>query len=476
MAYLNNLFSPLRVRNVILKNRIVVAPMGIPKAKLISTDYLGGLSLSDKALGGSAVITVATDALARLADEKSAFDKYALDVTREVYSIMKQGGGLTMAEIPFHGGMNEDGSFQGPSDGTHFTGGQMKEMTREQMDKTIGDMCDQALKIKSFGFDLLMLHMGHDSLCSIFLSPVWNKRTDGYGGSVENRARFMIEALKKLRETLGNDYPIMVRFSRELKVPETYEEDDMLYLLKQVEDYIDIANISCGMDCYGGTVEKYVANTYTHTTIFQPRMFNLDFAERVKKETKLKVCLVGGVSDPVLCDELIGNGSIDMVMLGRQLVADPFWPKKAQEEKFDEIIPCLRCLNCYHVATKHFNTQCSVNPRFRRENRVPLKLEKAGDPKKVVIIGGGPAGMKAALTADEAGHRVTLIEKEGKLGGNLKYADYGDYKQDLKKYRDYLIKHIERSDIDVRLNTAADMKLLESLDPDKVIIAIGADF
>ena len=471
-----HLFAPLRVNGVMLKNRVVAAPMGIPKATVISSTDYGGLSLYDKSLGGAAVVTVGDMAIASIAHETDPFGKYAGDVGRELLSVMRQSGGLAMIEVPFHGDHNPDGTIAGPSDGVHFTGGKMKAMTREDMDRKIDEICRRAVAAKEFGFDILMLHFGHDSLCSVFLSPVWNQRADEYGGSVENRTRFPREALQAVRKAVGPDYPILMRVSRELKVPETFSEDDMIYFIKSVEDVVDVVNISCGMDCYGGTIDKYVANTYAHSTIFLPRMYNMDFSTRVKRESKVLVCTVGGISDPAEVDKAIAEGRTDLVMLGRQLVADPYWPQKAQEDRDEEIVPCLRCLNCYHISTEHANVQCSVNPRFRRENRVPQHLSPAEKPKKVVIVGGGPAGMKAALTAAERGHHVILLEKGDTLGGNLRYADYGDHKADLKKYRDYLIRQLSHSSVDVRLGAEATPDYVRSLAPDALIIAVGADF
>ena len=470
-----HLFSPLKIHHTVLKNRIIAAPMGVPKATLVSTTDYGGISLYDKSLGGSAVVTVGENCIARLAHEKSPFDKYARDVTREILSVMRQCGGLAQLEVGFHSDPNKDGSFDGPSNGVHFTGAPMREMAHAEMKSYIDNLCESARDARDFGFDMVMLHFGHDSLCSVFMSPVWNQRADEYGGSIENRTRFPREALIAVREAVGPDFPLLVRVSRNLMVPETYAEDDMLRFIKSVEKYVDIINISAGMDCYGGTIENYIANIYTHSTIFQPRMFNINFCERVKKECDVLVCIVGGVSDPKVCDDTIAEGKVDAVMIGRQLVADPFWPKKAQEGKTEEIVPCIRCLNCYHIATTHSNVVCSVNPRFRRENRVHLKLTRANSPKRLVIVGGGPAGMETAIIADERGHKVILLEKSSQLGGNLIYADYGDYKNDLKKFREYLKYRISKSNVDVRFNAAATNEYVKSLEPEAVVVAVGGE-
>ena len=229
-----------------------------------------------------------------------------------------------------------------------------------------------------------------------------------------------------------------------------------------------MVNISCGMDVY------HAANVHAVPTIFEPHNYNAAFAKKVKENTNLLVCLVGAVMNPEEANELIEKGYTDCCMFGRSLIADPYWPKKIMNGHEEDIVPCIRCMHCYHIATDHWNVQCSVNPRFRREDRMALTQPIKTTKKHVVIVGGGVSGMVAALSASDQGHHVTLLEKEDHLGGLLKWASEGPFKEDLRAYQKYLTHQIEKSSIDVRLNTKADKKMLEVLKPDRLIVAVGS--
>ncbi len=462
-----HLFSPLKINKLMLKNRIFASPMGIiPTHKIISSTNYGNMSVFDKALGGTALVHIGGG----IGDgEHSIFAKYNRDVTREQISVCRQAGARCGLELGLFSPMNSDGMVFGPIDGIRFDGRKMKMMTEADMDSIIESCENSICQARDFGFDMVTFHFAHDSLCSQFLAPGFNKRTDEYGGSLENRIRFPLEAIKRIREAVGPDFPIQLRVSRHLIVPESFKSEDMLYFVQKAAPYVDIVNVSCGMDCY------YEANPHSAPSIFEPHLYNVEFAAKIKESCDVLVSLVGAVMTPEEMEEVIATGKADAVMIGRQLVADPFFPKKAQEGREEDIIPCLRCLYCYHIASEHANVVCSVNPRFRRENRVPLKLERAEKVKKVVVIGGGPGGMKAALTADERGHKVILLEKSSRLGGQINCSDYDDYKQDLRRYRDYLLTQIKKSTVEVRLNTEATPELVKSLEPEALVIAVGAD-
>lgn len=457
------LFAPLKVNNMMLKNRIIAAPMGIIEShKIISSINYGGMSAWDRSMGGCAMVHIPGEGV-------DLFNKYNLDVTKEQINVAKQSGAKVSCEVGFFSMTPDaDGYIYGPMDGTRFDGAKMKAFTKEKMKEVIDEMAAFCRNCRKIGFDAITLHFGHDSLGSQFLSPVWNQRIDEYGGSIENRGRFLKEALLAVRKAVGPAYPILLRISRQLIIPETFSEDDMFQFLLSVEDIIDMVNVSCGMDVY------HEANVHAVPTIFEPHAYNKEFAKRLKEHSKLLVCLVGAVMNPAEANELIAQGYTDCCMFGRSLIADPYWPKKVIEGHEDDVVPCIRCMHCYHIATGHWNTQCSVNPRFRRENRLSMKSILPFVKKHVVVIGGGPAGMVAALAANEKGHDVTLIEKEKQLGGLLQWAAQGPNKEDLHAYLKYLIHQIDKSSVHVCLDTTADPEVVKEMKPDSLIIAIGS--
>lgn len=466
-----NLFSPLKVKNLLFRNRICCTPMGtVPTHTLISSTDYGTVSGYDKALGGCAMIgmTYHGSQIKKTFElcGGDPFEKYEMDVLREQLSVHKAGGALVNMGVAFPWHYN--GILYSPS-GRPFAGRMAERITEEVIQAQLDVIEEKCRKVKWFGFDSLIADLSCDTMITQFLAPGFNDRTDRWGGSFNNRARAGVEFINRARKAVGEDFVIELRMSAELFVPGSYTFEEMCQFVGLVKDQIDILNIMVGMD------EYHEASVKMCPMLFEPHMGNIKYAKRLRElYPDLLINLCTGIMTPEEGESIIAQQIADLVTYGRSLNADPYWPKKAESGHEDEIVPCIRCNQCYNAATQHVNTACSVNPRYRRENRVPIKLTKTQNPKHVVVIGAGPAGLKAALTADEKGHHVTLVEQSEMVGGLLNIADKGLYKQDLHRYHVYLRKQLEKSGIKRILNKKADHAFIEALHPDALIIAIGA--
>lgn len=457
-----HLFSPIKINNMMVRNRIVATPMGN--------------KFFDKSLGGAgiviagSVITEPGRSSCMSADEPYAFSKYEVEKTRQRILIAHQGGAKASIEI-FHAGQyaRVKDYAKGPTGFVRGDGVEVKEMTEEMMEETLRWFEQAAFDAKDIGFDMLFMHFGHGWLPAEFLSPYFNKRTDGYGGSLENRAKFPKMILERVRKAVGPNFPIDMRISATEWVNGGIEFNDVLAFIKMVEPLIDTVQISCGLDL------EHEANVHMATTNFAEHMPNAKYAKIVKKNVHIPVSVVGAVMNPDEAEKLISDGSVDMVAIGRPLAADPEWPKKAREDRPEDIVPCIRCMQCYHISTNRRNVGCSVNPRYANESWIPRTLEKADVRKKVVVIGAGPAGLKAALTADQRGHEVILFEKNSFLGGALHYVSMEHYKEDIKAFLNYLEAQLKKSNVEVHLNTEATPEVLKKINPDAVLIAVGSN-
>lgn len=460
-----HLFSPLKVKNVILKNRIVATPVGDP---------------IEAARGGAGLVidhSVPVDLPnAYWGKVPHPFSKYELENTKKRINSARQYGAKFSVEILHCGNQAKVGPGEtawGPCDMVNDDGCQVTAMTPEQMELVVeayGKTAREAVKV---GYDMIFIHFAHGWLPAQFISPLYNHRTDEYGGSLENRAKFPLRILKRIREAVGPDYPLDMRISAVEHVPGSITFADTLAFIQMAEPYIDMVHISCGLDKgfqYGG-------NTRAMTTIFEPHQINVAYAAEVKKHVRIPVTVVGAIGSPEAAEEIIASGKADLVGIGRPFVADPNWANKAKEGRGKEITPCLRCLYCYHIATDHWNKGCSVNPAYANEGEVTAEwnITPAAKPKKVMVVGAGPAGIRAALAAEQRGHQVTLVEKEKEIGGQLRWIAREYFKEEVKRYLEYLTNRIERSRVEVLLNTEADPALIRERRPDHLIIAIGAE-
>lgn len=458
-----HLFSPLKINSIMVSNRIIANPMG----QVFAEKALGRPGV---VVAGS-VITQPGKSSWESAGQPYAFSKYQVEKTRQRVLIAHQGGAKASIEIA-HAGQYarvESGDFAiGPTGYVREDGVEVREMDEAMMEEVAAGYAKTAKDARDVGFDMIFLHFGHGWLVPEFLSPLFNKRTDEYGGSIENRMKFPLRVLREVREAVGPYFPIEMRISANEYMLGGISFEDVLTFVKEAQKYIDVVQVSCGLDI------EHEANVYTASTNFTEHGLNVKYAKVIKENVDILVSVVGAIMNPDEAERILAEGAADMVALARPLVADPDWPIKALEGRPEDIVPCLRCLQCYHISTNRRNVGCSVNPRYTNESWVPKKLPKAESRRRIVIVGAGPAGCRAALTAKERGHEVILLEKRDHIGGAIHYVAMEHFKVEVRDYLEYLKTQIGKSDIDLRLNTEAVPEMIRALQPDALIIAVGA--
>ena len=358
-----------------------------------------------------------------------------------------------------------------------------KAATREDLEEIAALFAEYAHWAQIANFDGILLHYGHGWLFNYFLSPLTNHRTDEFGGSIENRCRFPLMVIKAIRETVGDNLLIELRINGSDAVEGGITPEECAEQLKIFEPYIDMAHITCGHRIDALTRPKM------HPTGFHPMAHNAWASEIVKKSgVKIPIGLVGGVYDPAVAEEVLAKGQADYILMARSAMADPELVKKAKEGREDDIRPCLRCNYCmdhgrrvaiskdlHLLAYPSYDRQCMTNP-LQFQSAEKLRIPPAERSKKVAVIGGGVAGMNAAMCCADRGHEVVLYEKTDRLGGQALLSDPMWFKKEMKLYHEYLEHQVKkRPAITVVYNTQATREIVEENDFDAVIVAVGAE-
>jgi len=347
-----------------------------------------------------------------------------------------------------------------------LTGGR-KEISVARLHKLIDEIAKSAELYHSLGFDMVNIYMSYRS--SIFansLSPAMNKRKDKYGGSFENRARASIELCQAIKKACGQDFLIEAQVSGE-EEPGGYTLDDLVKFTKLWEGSIDILQLR-GWD--GAT---------SHPTGFNSQKkypVTLRYAQAIKEGgARIITAPIGGFQDLDLNEEYIASGKTDMIAMGRAFFCDSEYGKKAYEGRGEDVVPCIRCNKCHGPYVGHLTAVCSINPIVGIGHKVNRMIDAPAASKKVAVIGGGPAGMKAAIVAAERGHKVTLYEKNFFLGGQLRHSDYASFKWPLRDFKDYLIRQVNKAGVEVLLSTEATPEMIKAKEYDAVLVATGAE-
>jgi 2,4-dienoyl-CoA reductase-like NADH-dependent reductase (Old Yellow Enzyme family)/thioredoxin reductase len=471
-----NLFSPLKVGNVILKNRIISAPMTFPILTANSCLTPEAIAFYElRAKGGAAVVTV-SELIVHTITGKYYPVQVLMDAPNAKDSLataaraIKRHGAIPSMELS-HGGKHslanaENPVSYGPSN-EYSNGIQVaREMPREIIDKIIEAYGKAASLCKRAGFEMLLIHAGHGWLLQQFLSPSTNKRTDEYGGSLENRARLTFEVIDEVRSVVGQNFPIELRISAEEYLDDGYSFDEAIQFAKLIEREIDLIQVSTG--AHMGSFDK------THPSAFMERGVNVHYAAEIKKNVSIPVSAIGALNEPEMMEDIITTEKADAVVMARALLADPYLPKKALMGRDEEIVHCSRCFTCMGERMITGLRICAVNPVIGSEYEANF-IHSTVKPKKLLIAGGGPGGMQTALTAAERGHNVILCEKSGELGGALKAVKGIPFKNDLFRFIATKTILMEKAGVDVRLNTEITPDLVKSFNPDVLVIAVGAE-
>ena len=489
-----NLFSPLQVGSLSIKNRIVMPPMstnfGDPEHPGIVTARHNAY-YRQRAKGGAGLIIVEATATATSKGSRKLglglYDDRFVPGLRGLASLIMDHGAASGIQIAAMGAGRIEAlkvDIEGCPDKSSLKGNEYfavsslphpmygvvsRELSTGQIDKIAEDIADAARRACQAGFDVVEIHGAHGYLLCEFLSPRTNRRTDIFGGDIEARSRFPLEVVRRVKDAIDHDTVLSYRVSAaEFAEGGLDIEEVIIFARKLQETGVNMIHVS------GGTNETPAAMNRVIPPMSYSRGRLVPYAQRIKEVVSIPVIAVQRINTPELAEEIIRGGKADLVATGRALIADPYWPLKAREGRVSEIRRCIACnQGCMEQIVLGKSLSCLYNPEVGREE-IRESGKKTRTKKRVLVVGGGPAGMESACVLSEKGHYVRLLEKEDSLGGAAKIASILDEKKEFGAVVEYLKNRIQRLGIDVRLRNSFDMADSWNDNFDEIIISTGA--
>lgn len=469
------LFEEIKIGSMTLKNRVVLAPMGT------TTDHTNGFNMRDvnfyaeRARGGAGLIltgaVVASTEFEPAPCQKltSNKDVYMLHMVAERVHMYGAKFGIQLS--PGIGRMNWIDPHTPPYSASpcpNYYKPELicREMPTEGVKSLVRAMGESAKLAKAAGVDIIEIHAYGGYLIDQFTSVKWNHRTDEYGGSFENRQRFLMEIVDSVRAACGKDYPIAVKMTLDSVDDEERPIEEGLAIAKRLaEKKVDLIHFGRG---------AYSCRWRMVSSVYQPVGFDLDAADKVRAVIgDIPLMVHGKLNHAEVAEAALQKGTVDLVAIGHGMIADPHWANKVRKNKLDEIVPCIGCGECHFNAMKGRARPCAVNPLCMHENE--FELTPAKESKRVLVIGAGPGGMKAAAAAAQRGFDVALWEKNDYMGGIMAAAGAPRFKKDVKDQVEYLIRQVYKNKIDVCLGKTATLEDVKEYNPDFVVVATGAN-
>jgi len=486
MQEFTKLFEPGRMGKVELKNRIIMAPCGTHYSShygFVTEQQLA--YYGERAKGGAALIVTEGASTRKPPRGKPGRilvneDKF-IPGLKKLADIIHVGGAKAVMQMSSHQGSMDEVDPASPSGIPHpFKGWstsipkQARIITVADLEELVAEYGEAARRIMEAGFDGVMIHGANGYLACELLSSVFNKRTDEYGGDLKGRAKYLLDMIQEAREKTSPDFPVILRLMGSDRLSKQGGRDgwgieDSVELCKIVEENGAIAvNITSG---------SLVTPEWTGPPYYLPSGCNTDITATIKSAgVKIPVWVTGKIDDPSLAEEILRDGKADFICMGRALICDPYWPTKVKEGRVEDICPCIWDKRCIEDVVVDFQPMsCTVNPIVGKEREFQAKLPRVTRRKKVLVLGGGPGGIQAAIIAAQKGHNVTLWEKTNALGGQLILAATPPDKQDLSSLLTYLKVQIAKAGVEVVLNKEATPAEIEKFTPDAVIVAIGSN-